>query len=307
MVPQVIEQAVDGVAGQTTYRLNLRLGDQAENVYTIYGSPSAGPMSIPGAFQVATPFGANTGGVNPAFYASSPDSQYDSWLTVGLTEGDSGGAMSSIGIDWDSWTTDAGIETSDGALFWMAPTDGPTGEGDARAVTVAQITVPTGTAFTASVSTQGRSVGAGAQHAVPDWDVYGTTFTNSAAGGGDTGGGGGGDGTGGGAGDGTGGGGGGGGGGGTSASASTPSPSSTVPSASAWAAACPGLSSVGCAQSTAAARLVRRSVSPPCSAQRSPFCSSGTCRRRARVRVCVCVYQSCFGHSASHSHVPALQ
>eukprot|EP01045_Picozoa_sp_COSAG04_P032713 COSAG04_NODE_6504_length_1313_cov_0.626030_1_plen_285_part_10 len=155
-MPQIVEQAVDGVAGQTTYRLNLRLGPRAENVYTIYGSSSGGTMSIPAGFQVAAPFGANTGGTSPLFADASPDSPYDSWLTVGLTEGDSAGALSSVGIDWDSWTADAGLEIGDGALFWTSPADGPTGEGDARAVTVAQITIPTGTAFAAAVSAQGR-------------------------------------------------------------------------------------------------------------------------------------------------------
>ena len=74
MVPQIVEQAVDGVAGQTTYRLNLRLGPRAENVYTIYGSSSGGTMSIPAGFQVAAPFGANTGGTSPLFADASPDS-----------------------------------------------------------------------------------------------------------------------------------------------------------------------------------------------------------------------------------------
>ena len=46
MVPQIVEQAVDGVAGQTTYRLNLRLGPRAENVYTIYGSSSGGTATL---------------------------------------------------------------------------------------------------------------------------------------------------------------------------------------------------------------------------------------------------------------------
>merc|ERR1711959_560376 len=99
----------------------------ASNAYTIYGK-STGSLSLPAAYQCATPFGANTGGTNPAFWAVANNAalgfaQYDSWLSAGLTDGDAGGALSSIGIDWDAWTADSGIEVTDGAVFWMSPDD----------------------------------------------------------------------------------------------------------------------------------------------------------------------------------------
>ena len=60
-------------------------------------------MRAPPAYQVATPFGVNIGGANPAFFAVMAECEYDSWLTVGLTEGNDAGDVSSIGVGWDAW------------------------------------------------------------------------------------------------------------------------------------------------------------------------------------------------------------
>ena len=84
-------------------------------------------MELPAAYQSDAPFGANTGGVAAAFVAAVPTTTYDSWLTVGITGGDAGGKLSSIGIDWSTWTADAGLSTDNGAVFWMSPDDGPSG------------------------------------------------------------------------------------------------------------------------------------------------------------------------------------
>merc|ERR1712096_195790 len=55
-------------AGWATYRMSVTLKGDATNAYTIYGK-STGSLSLPAAYQCATPFGANTGGTNPAFWA----------------------------------------------------------------------------------------------------------------------------------------------------------------------------------------------------------------------------------------------
>ena len=57
----------------------------------------AATMTIPPAFQSATPFGSDVGGTNPMFWAYDPTARYDSWLTVGLTDGHADGTLSSIG------------------------------------------------------------------------------------------------------------------------------------------------------------------------------------------------------------------
>ena len=36
------------------------------------------------AYQAATPFGSNVGPPNPAFYAISPETEFDSFLTIGM-------------------------------------------------------------------------------------------------------------------------------------------------------------------------------------------------------------------------------
>ena len=119
-----------------TVRLLLTPGPKAENIYTVYGE-SGWPLRLPPAFQVAAPFGVNVGGVNPEMIAIKAEAEFDSWLTVGLTEGDPTNSLGNIGIDIDSWGPQEELSTSNGAVFWMNPTDAPT-----QKLVVAQLTVP---------------------------------------------------------------------------------------------------------------------------------------------------------------------
>ena len=154
--------ATDGIAGMTTYSLGIDLPASAANVYTIFGDTDDS-MTIPGAYQEAAPFGANTGGVNPAFLTAAPTAAYDSWLTVGLTSGDAAGALGSIGIDWDSWTASSGLSVDNGAVFWMSPAAGPS-----SSAALAQITATTGS-MVAVINAQGRSASG------EDWQARGLT------------------------------------------------------------------------------------------------------------------------------------
>ena len=153
----------------TTYQLGLTLSGDAANVYTIYGDGGSS-MEIPASFQEAAPFGANTGGVNPAFVDISASAGADGWLSVGLGEGDSAGVLGSVGIDFGAWTADAGLSVDNGAVFWMAPGDGPAGS-----VVIGQVT--TSGDFTAAVNAQGRSSSG------DDWQASGITFASSSPGG----------------------------------------------------------------------------------------------------------------------------
>jgi hypothetical protein len=90
--------------------------------------------------------------------------EFDGWLTVGITGGDTTGALSSIGLDFDGWTADAGLTTDNGAVFWMSPDDGPS-----DSAVIAQVTVSG--AFTATVSAQGRSTSG------DDWKAAGISFS----------------------------------------------------------------------------------------------------------------------------------
>ena len=136
-------------ASGTTVQLTTTLSGTQANVYAVAGTVD-GDLTLPPAFQVAAPFGTHIGGVNPAFFAAMPTSEYDSWLTVGPTDGTAGSAISSIGVDLDSWSDTVGVSSNNGAVFWMNPSDGPSGT-----VTIAQIT--NAGSGTASAILQGRS------------------------------------------------------------------------------------------------------------------------------------------------------
>ena len=166
---QSMEQMGTSQAGYSTFRLYAALAQNTRNVYAIYGKAAtplevASPLSFPAAFQVAAPFGVNVGGVNPLFFTAAAGAEFDSWLTVGMLNAEDTTAISSIGIDWASWDEATPLSADDGAIFWMDPDRGATRDASMAPIVIAQITVPTGTRFTASVGAQGRSVTG------PDWD-----------------------------------------------------------------------------------------------------------------------------------------
>lgn len=173
--PVVTASATNIDANWETYTLSVDLLGTATNVYTIYGT-AASQLSIPAAYQCATPFGANTGGTNSAFWAVANNgalgyAQYDSWLTVGITGGDSNGDLSSIGLDFATWTDASDLVSTDGAVFWMAPDNGPS-----TPAVIAQITVAAGFAGTATMGMQGRSAQAATGGASTDWQADSIAF-----------------------------------------------------------------------------------------------------------------------------------
>ena len=173
-VDTVVTASATSIDGSwDTYTLAVTLKGTASNVYTIYGTGTS-PLSVPGAYQCATPFGSNTGGTNAAFWAVANNAalgyaQYDSWVTVGVTDGDAAGAISSIGLDFAAWTETAALATSDGAVFWMSPDNGPAAGTDAA---IAQLTVASGSSGSATMGMQGRSSGGAA-----DWTSDNIAFT----------------------------------------------------------------------------------------------------------------------------------
>ncbi len=127
-------------SGWTTYRVYITLdaGKHAKNCYSIFGQ-TGHDMIVPPARQVPAPFGAHVGGVSPviAGIPGQEQSKYDSWLTVGVEDGNPGNVVSSIGIDFDDWSATTGLTVDDGAVFWMDPDGAP----DGRQL-VAQLTLP---------------------------------------------------------------------------------------------------------------------------------------------------------------------
>ena len=115
-----------GVSGYTTYQLSLVVQSSVvDNIYAIYGDDD-NIMTIPRAYQGTGIFNSNIGGISPQLIIYSPDSAYDSWLTIFNTDGDIDHKLSSVGIDFDSWTEDQGIMVSNGAIFEVSPSSVPT-------------------------------------------------------------------------------------------------------------------------------------------------------------------------------------
>ena len=111
----------------TTMRLTIRVTGIQTNVYAMAGTADT-TMSFPPAYQVYAPFGADIGGVSPAFFAIANNaalgfSEFDSWLTIGVTDGSAAGAISaSPGFDIASlWTPTAGLNQDNAAIFFMDP------------------------------------------------------------------------------------------------------------------------------------------------------------------------------------------
>jgi hypothetical protein len=174
-----VTQISAGALG-TTYLLSVKLTGNAKDVGRVYGT-SEHPMILPMAFQEAGGSGADIGGVSPGVFDNNPESEFDSWLTIELTQGnhvgDSNPALQSTGLDFAAWTADAGLESRDGEVSWINPEDALGGKvqienGQARLgeVAVAQVTVTE--AFDAFLNLQGRS------RQGDDWTVEGIKFAS---------------------------------------------------------------------------------------------------------------------------------
>ena len=155
--------------GYTTIQLKCELPANAANVYVLAGTPTT-PMSFPAAYQVPAPFGSDIGGPNAAFIAFNADVAFDSYLTVGQEQADLSISPGENGADklaaWGESET-VGMETADGAIFYMDPDSGPASNG---AMIFAQLTLANGVhagGGTASALLQGRSAGG-----ADDWQGY---------------------------------------------------------------------------------------------------------------------------------------
>jgi hypothetical protein len=163
-----VTQLATSVVGYTTYQ--VAAGFDASKVldcYAVFGEQDHA-LVVPPARQVPTPFGTDMGPVNPVFYAFDPDYEYDSFITIGL-DGPAltPGAISSVGIDFQAWTEATGIDSTNGAVFFMDPDHGATTE----PVVFMQLTVRLGTRFSGAFSAQGRST-----HDAEDWEVTDIAF-----------------------------------------------------------------------------------------------------------------------------------
>ena len=149
----------DGIDGYITYQLSLIVkNDNILNIYAIYGEDEhyLKPLIIPPAFQGDSIFNNNIGGIPNEFININSDSQYDSWLTIGLTNGDPFNKISTIGIDFTSWNENTGIYNTNGAVFLMDPEELIQLETYNEYV-VAQLTVPESLSYDVIMNVQGKN------------------------------------------------------------------------------------------------------------------------------------------------------
>jgi len=124
---EILDCDNSGKAGYTRYRLSVVLKDNVDNIFAIYGGRGGSDteplveMIIPPAYNVNGPYSSDIGGINPMFYTYNEDLMYDSWLTIGVTDGDRHNLLSTIGIDYSNWDVEHELDISNGALFVMDP------------------------------------------------------------------------------------------------------------------------------------------------------------------------------------------
>ena len=156
-ITEVTSCGENGLSGYSTYRLSLIIkNSNVKNIYAIYGDDegSPKPMIIPPAYQSIVNFNSNIGGILPVITNIDPDAQYDSWLTVGITDGNQDNEVMTVGIDFSTWTETSGIHTTNGAVFTIDPEINIV---DGDEYTVAQITIPNDRSVELTLNAQGRT------------------------------------------------------------------------------------------------------------------------------------------------------
>ena len=161
-ITEITHCNMNGINGHTTYQLSLVIqkNKNVKNIYAIYGNSDSGETEttyFPPVYQSQGYKGQNLGGVTQYMVSMFPDTSFDSWLTIGLTNGDPQGSISSIGIDFTHWDESNSLEIDNGAVFLMDPsTTDLTNQG--YEIVIAQITIPTHTTPNVVVSVQGKTI-----------------------------------------------------------------------------------------------------------------------------------------------------
>ena len=161
-ITEITHCNMNGINGHTTYQLSLVVQENknVKNIYAIYGNTKEEEtltMSFPPVYQSPIYQGQNLGGVSVYMKTMFPDTSYDSWLTIGLTNGDPQGEISSIGIDFTQWDESTSLDINNGAVFLMDPSNTDLTE-QGNDIVIAHITIPTYTSPTIVVSVQGKTI-----------------------------------------------------------------------------------------------------------------------------------------------------
>ena len=123
--PKILSCQHNNINNYITYILKLTINSNVNifNIYALYGDEN-NIMSIPPAYQSGSnSFGTNIGGIPNNIIRILPDSEYDSYLTLGITDGNVDNKLSSVGIDFDNWNENNGLIINDGAVFSLEPNE----------------------------------------------------------------------------------------------------------------------------------------------------------------------------------------
>ncbi len=162
-----------GIRGYTTYQLSLILNPRADirNIYALFGKLDH-EMILPGSYQVKNVFGKNLGGVPESTIRFSQNSIYDSWLTIGITDGDIDSKLGAIGIDFESWDIDSSLVIDNGAVFLQDPNESNIGA--ENEIIIAQLTLPNDRVDQMLLNVQGKLI-----NSVNTWAQYDILFNIS--------------------------------------------------------------------------------------------------------------------------------
>jgi hypothetical protein len=141
--PKISSCTRDGIPGYTTYQLSLvKMASQVKTVYALYGNVKS-PMDLPEAYQ--TSLNVNLGGATHLDQKMTPSSKYDSWMTIGIKDGDKYNSVMAIGLNFSMWSATTPLHITDGAIFlsdMKYGAFGSKGAKGAKELVVGQITVP---------------------------------------------------------------------------------------------------------------------------------------------------------------------
>ncbi len=161
-VTEITHCGEGGISGYTTYQLSLVVQNpNIMNIYALFGdsefntytSEITGQLVVPGAYQVSNIFGTNLGGVPESTYQFSKNSMYDSWLTIGITDGDPENKLGTIGIDFESWNLNTPLIVDNGAVFLLNPEERFT---NLEEIVVGQLTIPNDVSANMILNVQGK-------------------------------------------------------------------------------------------------------------------------------------------------------
>ncbi len=162
-VTEITHCGEGGISGYTTYQLSLVVQNpNIMNIYALFGDNKfntftpAGQLVVPGAYQVSNIFGTNLGGVPESTYQFSKNSMYDSWLTIGITDGDPENKLGTIGIDFESWNLNTPLIVDNGAVFLLDPEERST---NLEEIVVGQLTIPNDVSANMILNVQGKFFG----------------------------------------------------------------------------------------------------------------------------------------------------